>query len=87
MDSTAYKYRLYCTTNSEGEFTFPNLKPGKYILYGLFEWRRARTGWYSGEAISERNIFMKTVEIKPGKKTVKVKLIDGVKSNDMKVGY
>lgn len=33
MDSVAAGYSYWCQTNIEGEFSFPNLKPGKYILY------------------------------------------------------
>ncbi|RAV28696.1 peptidase associated/transthyretin-like domain-containing protein [Sinomicrobium soli] len=38
MDSIAYQYRLYCETNSRGEFTFPKMKPGKYIIMGTLPW-------------------------------------------------
>lgn len=38
MDSIAYRYRLYCETNSRGEFTFPKMKPGKYIIIGTLPW-------------------------------------------------
>lgn len=38
MDSVAYRYRLYCETNAQGEFTFPKMKPGKYILIGYLPW-------------------------------------------------
>ncbi|PZP52227.1 MAG: hypothetical protein DI598_01215 [Pseudopedobacter saltans] len=38
MDSVAYRYRLECETNSRGEFTFPKMKAGKYILVGTLPW-------------------------------------------------
>lgn len=38
IDSVAYRYRLECETNSQGEFTFPKMKPGKYILLGYLPW-------------------------------------------------
>lgn len=38
MDSIAYGHRLYCETNSRGEFTFPEIKPGKYIIMGTLPW-------------------------------------------------
>lgn len=38
MDSIAYRYRLYCETNARGEFTFPKMKPGKYIIMGTLPW-------------------------------------------------
>ncbi|KAB7530214.1 hypothetical protein F8C76_01515 [Flagellimonas olearia] len=38
MDSIAYEHRLYCETNSRGEFTFPEIKPGKYIIMGTLPW-------------------------------------------------
>ena len=34
MDKDAYRYRIEAVTNSDGEFTFPDMKPGKYYLYG-----------------------------------------------------
>ena len=74
MDSLAYEHRIYCKTNSEGDFTFPNMKPGKYILYSVIHWQRARRGWNAGEYASERIPVHKIIEIKPGQETVKVKL-------------
>lgn len=44
MDSVAYRYRLTCETNSRGEFTFPKMKPGKYIVMGTLPWQS--TGSY-----------------------------------------
>lgn len=38
MDNAAYRYRLTCETNNRGEFTFPKMKPGKYILVGNLPW-------------------------------------------------
>lgn len=32
MDSAAFRYKYWCESNVQGKFTFPNLKPGKYIL-------------------------------------------------------
>lgn len=32
MDSIAARYGYWCKANIEGEFSFPNLRPGKYIL-------------------------------------------------------
>lgn len=34
LDPEAYRYRLEAITNSDGEFTFPDMKPGKYYLFG-----------------------------------------------------
>lgn len=39
----AWKYRLEAVTNSNGGFTFPNMKPGKYYLEGVMNWN---TGAY-----------------------------------------
>lgn len=33
MDKDAYRYCLEAVTNSDSEFTFPDMKPGKYYLY------------------------------------------------------
>jgi len=38
LDSVAYRYRLECETNSTGQFTFPKMKSGKYILIGYLPW-------------------------------------------------
>ncbi|MBO9674849.1 MAG: hypothetical protein J7577_15485 [Sphingobacteriaceae bacterium] len=38
MDKDAYRYRLEAVTNSDGEFTFPDMKPGKYYLYGSMDY-------------------------------------------------
>jgi hypothetical protein len=35
---------LTCETNARGEFTFPEMQPGKYILIGTLPW--ATTGSY-----------------------------------------
>lgn len=33
MDKAAIRYRIDAITNSSGEFTFPNMKPGKYYMW------------------------------------------------------
>ncbi|MDF2515228.1 MAG: putative lipoprotein [Sphingobacterium sp.] len=38
MDKNAYRFRLEAITNSDGEFTFPDMKPGKYYLYGSLDY-------------------------------------------------
>lgn len=38
LSNDAYKYRLEAITNSDGEFTFPEMKPGKYFLQGFLGW-------------------------------------------------
>jgi len=35
LSDQAYRYRLEAITNSDGEFTFPEMKPGKYFLQGV----------------------------------------------------
>ncbi len=45
MSNEAWKYHYYAITNSAGEFTFPNLKPGKYYIEGLLNW--TSTGSYN----------------------------------------
>ncbi|MRX76315.1 hypothetical protein GJU39_09455 [Pedobacter petrophilus] len=35
LSDDAYRYRLEAITNSNGEFTFPDMKPGKYFLQGF----------------------------------------------------
>ena len=38
LSKEAYKYRLEAITNSDGEFTFPDMQPGKYFLQGLLDY-------------------------------------------------
>lgn len=40
MDKTAYRYRLEAVSNSSGEFTFPDMKPGKYYLWSTLGYTR-----------------------------------------------
>ena len=38
MDPNAWKFRLEAITNSNGEFTFPEMKPGRYYIQGVINW-------------------------------------------------
>ena len=38
LSADSYKYRLEAITNSDGEFTFPEMKPGKYFLQAFLGW-------------------------------------------------
>lgn len=38
MDNNAYRYRLEAITNSNGEFTFPDMKPGKYYMWAMMDY-------------------------------------------------
>ncbi|HTN38364.1 MAG TPA: carboxypeptidase-like regulatory domain-containing protein [Arachidicoccus sp.] len=38
INPAASYYRYEAITNSVGEFTFPNLKPGRYYLEGILPW-------------------------------------------------
>ena len=38
VDPVAWNTRLEAITNSDGEFTIPNLKPGKYYLEAILPW-------------------------------------------------
>lgn len=73
MDSLAAKYRVYCETNNDGDFTFPNLKPGKYILYTTVYWR-TDVGVFYEEWVNRKQSTHMVVNIKPGKDNVKVVL-------------
>ncbi|PWS33207.1 peptidase associated/transthyretin-like domain-containing protein [Pedobacter paludis] len=51
IDSTAARYSYWCQTNIEGKFTFPNLKPGKYIMLVTLDRVASRTSdKYQGSA-------------------------------------
>ncbi|MDO5615824.1 MAG: hypothetical protein Q4G16_06520 [Cruoricaptor ignavus] len=38
MHNNAYKYRLEAISNSSGEFTFPDMRPGKYYLWATLNY-------------------------------------------------
>jgi len=38
MDNSAYRYRIEAVTNSDGEFTFPDMKPGKYYMWATMDY-------------------------------------------------
>jgi hypothetical protein len=38
IDPSAWRFRLEAITNSVGEFTFPDMKPGKYYLEAILPW-------------------------------------------------
>lgn len=44
IDPKAWYYRLEAITNSTGEFTFPEMKPGKYYLEAILPW--SSSGYY-----------------------------------------
>lgn len=43
MDTSAYRQRLTCETNSKGQFTFPEMRPGKYIIVGTLPWTKTKS--------------------------------------------
>lgn len=43
MDNSAYRYRITCETNSKGEFSFPKMKPGKYVIIGTLPWTNTQS--------------------------------------------
>jgi hypothetical protein len=45
LSNAAYRYRLEAITNSNGEFTFPEMKPGKYFLQGFLGY--TKYGYYN----------------------------------------
>lgn len=48
MHDEVFKYRLEGITNRDGNFTFPNLKPGKYYIFGqVTTSQTARKRYYS----------------------------------------
>jgi len=44
LSNEAYRYRLEAITNSSGEFTFPEMKPGTYFLQGFLPY--TQNGYY-----------------------------------------
>ena len=44
LSDNAYRYRLEAVTNSDGEFTFPEMKPGTYFLQGILPY--TKNGYY-----------------------------------------
>ncbi|PUZ27902.1 hypothetical protein GA0116948_10668 [Chitinophaga costaii] len=52
----AWHYRIDAITNSDGEFTFPKMKPGKYYLEGLLKWNSSGSyDRYTGSGYSNYN--------------------------------
>ena len=43
LSKEAISYRLEAITNSSGEFTFPEMKPGKYYIEGVLNWTQSGT--------------------------------------------
>jgi hypothetical protein len=43
MSNEAYRFRLEAVTNSEGKFTFPDMKPGKYFLTAIMDYSTGGT--------------------------------------------
>jgi len=43
LSKEAVSYRLEAITNSSGEFTFPEMKPGKYYIEGVLNWTQSGT--------------------------------------------
>ena len=41
IDPYALRYRLEAITNSSGEFTFPEMKPGNYYLEAILPWEQS----------------------------------------------
>jgi hypothetical protein len=51
MSPQAWYFRLEAITNSTGEFTFPEMKPGKYYLEAVLNWSQGGTyNKYTGSA-------------------------------------
>jgi len=82
MSAAAARYKLTCETNSQGEFTFPNMLPGKYILYGTMTLTYFLDTYYNGTYYTAPHYYdrdrydslMDIVEIKPEDSVVKVNL-------------
>jgi hypothetical protein len=43
ISNEAMRWRLEAITNSSGEFTFPEMKPGRYFLEGVLNWSQSGT--------------------------------------------
>ncbi|WEK34066.1 MAG: hypothetical protein P0Y53_16385 [Candidatus Pseudobacter hemicellulosilyticus] len=43
MSPEAFRYRLEAVTNSEGKFTFPDMKPGKYFLTAIMDYSLSKS--------------------------------------------
>lgn len=87
LSNDAYKYRLEAITNSDGEFTFPEMRPGKYFLQGFLGWTykgsyneyvgsRGQTDYYQQKqySVSHEDRIEEFVEVKENGEIVKVKL-------------
>ena len=49
LSDQAYRYRLEAITNSDGEFTFPDMLPGRYFLQGMLNYTlKGKYNQYTG---------------------------------------
>ncbi|GGH79198.1 hypothetical protein HNQ91_005154 [Filimonas zeae] len=53
INPAAWRFRLEAITNSDGEFTFPKMKPGKYYIQGVLNWYTS--GYYNRYSGSANN--------------------------------
>lgn len=54
MSEEAGKYNLQAVTNSDGQFTFPDMKPGKYYLFGYYHFsKNFQKSQYSGSGYNQ----------------------------------
>lgn len=54
LSDQAYRYRLEAVTNSDGEFTFPDMKPGKYFLQGMLDYTlKGKYNAYTGSGYND----------------------------------
>ncbi|MGN8055380.1 carboxypeptidase-like regulatory domain-containing protein [Pedobacter sp. 22163] len=54
LSDKAYRYRLEAITNSDGEFTFPDMLPGKYFLQGMLDYTlRGKYNAYTGTGYND----------------------------------
>lgn len=63
VSNECFEMKLTCITNSVGEFVFPELKPGKYYIYGTLPWYQTgvtseKTGYVS-DAYGGADVYTK----------------------------
>lgn len=54
LSDQAYRYRLEAITNSDGEFTFPDMLPGRYFLQGMLNYTlKGKYNQYTGSGYND----------------------------------
>ena len=76
MDQSVWDLRRTALTNSDGDFTFSKLKPGKYVAFVFFNWENKITykgpgGFRSAKVFDRDDFLYEVIEIPENTDNVK----------------